>query len=86
MGNHGYIHLKKLNTELTNFNSKNEELEQKILNFRSKISALKNSDIALEKVAREELGLAKPEEIIYIFSDNQASKQDRNNVNKKTLP
>ncbi len=83
MGNHGYLHLKKIDSELEKFNSKNSELALKVSSLQNKINSLKNSDYAVEKAAREELGLAKPQEVIYIFSEAEPIKNNLYDAKKE---
>ena len=73
-GNHGVLQLEKINNELAAYEQKNGHLEADIGALEQKIFAVQNQNSALEKVAREELGLAKPNEIVYIFSTASAEK------------
>ena len=84
-GNHGYINFKKLNSEIEKFTNTNSELENKILLLKNKINSLKNNNFALERTAREELGLAKSDEIIYIFSEPEKKDNSYNDTKKDKL-
>ena len=68
-GNHGLLHLRRLDREVESLRRKNEALTQEAVAVRSQLDAAQNSDTALEKSAREQLGLAKPNELVYIFPD-----------------
>lgn len=48
---------------------KNERLDSQVKNLRSQVRNLSESDRALEKAARNELGLARPNELIFFFND-----------------
>ena len=49
---------------------KNAELRDDVTNLRSQIYNLQNSPRALEKSARNKLGMARPDEDIFIFEKN----------------
>lgn len=66
-GPHGVIHLLMLRGEIGGLNAKNEELQTKIAETKRKISGLQEGRFDLEKRAREDLGLSKQDEIIYIL-------------------
>lgn len=67
LGKHGLVELYQLTRESRLLETKNLELESEIIELRNTKFALEHSDVELEKHAREELGLSKPGEIIYIF-------------------
>jgi len=66
-GNHGLLHLQKINKELQLIEDKNRELKSDIREVKKDISEIHHSNFALEKKAREELGLSRSDEIVYIF-------------------
>ena len=66
-GNHGLLHLRELDNELGHLKSKNSQLENKVSELKQKITEFKESDRPLEKMAREELGLSREGEVVYIF-------------------
>lgn len=45
-------------------------LEEKNLKLKQEKDALENDPVYLEKIARDELGLKRPDEIIYKFEDD----------------
>lgn len=59
------LSLIKENIELQN--KRNAELRREVLELRSRVYRLQNNPRALEKAARNKLGLARPGEEIYIF-------------------
>jgi cell division protein FtsB len=71
-GNHGLLHLRRLNREVESLRKKNDELAQEVSSVRTELEAAQNSDVTLEKTAREQLGLAKPNEVVYIFPEAKA--------------
>lgn len=68
-GNHGLLHLEQLNNELSTSKQNNLELESDIAELNNEIYAIENSPDKLEQVAREDLGLARNNEIIYVVRD-----------------
>lgn len=74
-GNHGFIHLRQLRTEAELLREKDDQLSREIAETTNKIYGAKNSDDVLEQHAREELGLAKPNEVVYIFPEEPAAKK-----------
>ena len=74
----GYLDLRKFNQELVRLDEKIIELEETNENLRREIEALQEDRFYLEKVARENLGLVRPGEIIYkIISSSELKKQAR---------
>ena len=71
----GYLDLRKFNREITKLDKKIAELEETNKNLRVEIQALKEDPFYIEKVARDNLGLIKPGEIIYkIISSSEMKK------------
>ncbi len=60
-----YRDLRKFNRELVSLDESIRELEETNKNLRREIEALQEDRFYIEKVARENLGLIKPGEIIY---------------------
>lgn len=67
VGKQGLIHLLQLHSEVEMIAEKNEELKQETATIKRDIRDAKDSPLALEKQAREELGLSRPGEIIYLL-------------------
>lgn len=61
----GYLDLRKLNREIAELDSNIRELEETNENLRVELKALREDRFHIEKVARKNLGLIKPGEIIY---------------------
>ena len=72
-GNHGLLHLRRLDREVDSLRRKNEELAAEATTLKSQLDAAQNSETTLEKAAREQLGLAKPNETVYIFPERKAT-------------
>jgi cell division protein FtsB len=67
VGERGAIHLWRLQGEKGKLDEQNYRLQKENEALRQKIARLRNDDFFLEKIAREELNLARPGEIIYRF-------------------
>lgn len=68
-GSHGVLQLRQINSELRSLLQKNRRLQEKIIEMNQKIIAVKSDPLVLEKKGREELGLSRQGEIIYIFPE-----------------
>ena len=68
-GNHGFLHLRELENEVSSLREKDHTLSREIAEVSNQIYGARSSEDVLEQKAREELGLAKPNEIVYIFPD-----------------
>ena len=76
-GNHGLLQLLRVEAEVESLSKQNRDLESEIVSLNNQIHSIKTSDEVLEKTAREELGLSKRGEIVYIFPENSREKQSR---------
>lgn len=73
-GSRGYLHLREIRNETMRLKEKNRQLEEEIAATSGDLHAVQTNDFELEKKAREELGLSRSNEIIYIFSDTTKKK------------
>jgi cell division protein FtsB len=69
VGERGAIHLWRLQGEKSKLDEQNYRLQKENEALRQKIARLRNDDYFLEKIAREELNLARPGEVIYRFRE-----------------
>lgn len=67
LGEGGIAERRILETNLKNQSILNTELAEQVNTLKTEIHALKTDDRALEKVAREELLMARPNELIFLF-------------------
>jgi cell division protein FtsB len=74
VGERGVIHLWRLNSEKAKLDEENYRLQRENEALRQRLSRLRNDDSYLEKLAREELNLARPGEIIYRFPPTESRK------------
>jgi len=70
-GKEGYPHLQTMRETLDRQNSRNEERAAYIKELKRDVYSLERDDRALEKAAREHLGMARPNEEIYFFEESQ---------------
>jgi cell division protein FtsB len=71
VGERGAIHLWRLQGEKAKLDEQNYRLQKDNEALREKISRLRADNFYLEKIAREELNLVHPGEIIYRFRSSQ---------------
>jgi cell division protein FtsB len=67
VGERGAIHLWRLQGEKAKLDEQNYRLQKDNLALREKIARLRTDDFYLEKIAREELNMVRPGEVIYRF-------------------
>jgi len=66
-GPKGVARALRLEEDLERLDQRNTQLREDNLALRRKIRALKAGDDAVERTAREDLGLVKPEDLVFIF-------------------
>jgi cell division protein FtsB len=74
LGERGAIHLWRLRGEKITLDENNYRLQKETDALRRRISRLRTDDLYLEQVAREELNLVRPGEVIYRFPSTDARK------------
>lgn len=67
VGERGALHLWRLNAEKRQLDELNFRLQRENELLRRRIARIRNDDHYLEKLAREELNLVRPGEVIYRF-------------------
>lgn len=80
VGERGVLHLWRLTGEKARLDEENYRLQRENEGLRQRISKLRNDNFYLEKMAREELNLVRPGEIIYRFAPSEAKKNRRGTV------
>jgi cell division protein FtsB len=71
IGQRGAFHLWRLRAEKARLDEQNYRLQKDNEALRQRISRLRNDNFHLEKMAREELNLVRPGEVIYRFSPSE---------------
>jgi cell division protein FtsB len=80
VGERGVLHLWRLNGEKAKLDEENYRLQRENETLRQRISKLRNDNSYLEKLAREELSLVRPGEIIYRFPPAENRKNRESGV------
>jgi cell division protein FtsB len=63
----GLPRLRSLSRELAQVESENAELRQQIQHLRGKVRHLREDPVAVERIARDELGLVRTSEVVFQF-------------------
>ena len=76
VGERGALHLWRLRGEKNQLDEQNYRLQKTNEELRQKIARIRNDNHYLEKLAREELNLVRPGEVVYRFpkADSRASR------------
>lgn len=75
-GDDSYSKMQALRRSLAAQRQTNRELRSSVEALRQQVHGIKNDPRALEKAARNELGLAHPSEVVFIFENLNESEQD----------
>jgi cell division protein FtsB len=67
----GYPRLNMLRRSISGQHSRNRDLEMRVAEPKQQVEALQLDERALEKVARDQYGLARPDELVFIFDGNE---------------
>lgn len=73
-GERGLLHLRRLREQKKKLGETSFLLRKENKMLRERIYGLRHDDQYLEKIAREELGLVRPGEIIYRFASSESEK------------
>lgn len=76
-GDDSYSHMRSLRRNIDNQQDKNVELEAKVSKLQAEIASLRYDDKELETTARNELGMARPNELIFRF-DSSLEEESKN--------
>ncbi len=81
VGERGAIHLWRLQGEKAKLDEQNYRLQKDNEALREKITRLRSDNFYLEKIAREELNLVRPGEVIYRFQSPDAKETNLRALN-----
>ena len=84
VGERGALHLWRLRGEKYRLDEQNFRMQKENAALRDRLSRLRNDDAFLEKLAREELNLVKPGEVVYRFASRE--KRDTTGENPAREP
>jgi len=71
IGQRGILRIHRLTKERNQIKVFNEKIREENLDIQEEISSLKNDRSYIEKIARQELGLVKEDEIVYQFRSSE---------------
>lgn len=83
VGERGALHLWRLRGEKNQLDEQNYRLQKANQEMRQRIARIRTDDHYLEKLAREELNLVRPGEVVYRFP-NTESRPDRGGLAGET--
>lgn len=78
-GDHGLTGMKAMQEELKEIRQENARLEKENIDLYRSINRLKNDPAYIEQVAREELNMVRPDEIVFRFDDAAGKNQQKQN-------
>jgi cell division protein FtsB len=81
VGERGAIHLWRLLGEKKRLDAQNYRLQKENEALRQRILRIRNDNHFLEKLAREELNMARPGEVIYRFPAKESRRKARQGIN-----
>lgn len=73
-GPHGFIATYRLKLEVQQAQRKTQQLKQENHQFTSQVQQLKSDPSAIERVAREKMGLVKPGQLVFKLAPKSSSK------------
>lgn len=85
-GEHGYLALRREKAQYQALQQQIQELQEKNQKLEKQIEGLKSDPRAIEKVAREQMRLARPGEIIYTLPDKDPKAEVPSSSAKETPP
>jgi cell division protein FtsB len=75
-GTHGYLAMRRTQREIKKVNADLDQLNKENLQLEQEVRELKTDPHKIEKIARDELGLARPGEVIIKIPRSQQLPQD----------
>jgi cell division protein FtsL len=75
-GTHGYLAMRRTQNEIKKVNTNLDQLNKENLQLEQEVKELKTDPHKIEKIARDELGLARPGEVIIKIAPPQPSPQN----------
>jgi cell division protein FtsL len=75
-GTHGYLAMRRTQREIEKVKANLDQLNEENLRLEQEVKELKTDPQKIEKIARDELGLARPGEVILKIPQSQQLPQD----------
>ncbi len=86
VGERGALHLWRLRGEKSRIDEQNYRMQRDNEALRQKIARVRHDNYYLEKLAREELHMARPGEVIFRFSKAESRREPPATVTPEPLP
>ena len=83
VGERGALHLWRLRGEKSRLDEQNYRMQKENESLRRRVHGIRNDDDYLEKVAREELNLVRPGEVVYRFQNQVTRDAARQEANER---
>jgi cell division protein FtsB len=77
-GQHGFLAMRRQQKEVEALQQQLQRLQQENLELEKQIKALRSDPKAIERVAREQMRMARPGEIIYTLPEKETKKPSPN--------
>jgi cell division protein FtsB len=86
IGERGALHLWRLRGEKSQLDEQNYRLQKENEALRQRIARIRHDDQHLEKLAREELNLVRPGDVVYRFPKTESRNNRNSQLSEKALP
>lgn len=86
VGERGAIHLLRLRDEKSRLDEQNYRLQKENETLRQRIWRIRNDNRYLEKLAREELNMVRPGDVVYRFGRSETRGSPRQNSTEADFP
>lgn len=86
IGERGAVHLWRLRGEKNRLDEQNYRLQKENEALRQRIARIRNDNYYLEKLAREELNMVRPGEVVYRFPSGETRGAPRKNISDADSP
>ncbi|HKV29273.1 MAG TPA: septum formation initiator family protein [Candidatus Acidoferrales bacterium] len=83
-GTHGLVAMRRSKTQIHAIQAQIQQLDQENQELQQRIHSLKTDPAAIEKIARDRMGLARPGEIIFQLPDSPSSHQSQSPSSSST--
>lgn len=74
-GDHGFLAMRRTHKEVEQLRQEIQQLNQENARLAEELKALKNDPATIERLAREEMGLARPGELIFKLPPKPAERE-----------
>ena len=81
-GPYGYLSMRRSQAEIRTLQQELDKLDKENAQLSGEVKALQTDPSAIEKVAREDMGLARPGEMIFPVPDEKQAKPQENQPQK----